>query len=146
MIVVAPQCRPRRQFDPDDVLVLVDHIIEEFHVDVTRIYLTGYSLGGRGTWDVAMANPERFAAIAPVCGAADSAHVEALKAVPVWAFHGAKDCVIPIRSTQTMINALQAAGGHARLTIYSDRGHDIGGLIYGNAELYMWLLSQRRNE
>ena len=144
MIVVAPQCRPGEQFDPDEVLALVDHIVEEFHVDATRIYAAGDSLGGRGTWDVALADPGRFAAIAPVCGVADASRAETLKGVAVWAFHGASDEVMPIRCTQAMIERLQAAGGHATLTVYHEHGHDIGGLTYGNDELYTWLLSQRR--
>ena len=144
MIVVSPQCPADRRWSPTEVLELVDHVVDTLSVDEARIYLTGYSMGGYGTWEVAAAAPGLFAAIAPVAGAGDPAAATRLVDVPVWAFHGAKDDVIPLRHSQEMVDAVRATGGSARLTVYPEQGHAVCGRTYAKGELFDWLLSQRR--
>ncbi|MFB0516806.1 MAG: alpha/beta hydrolase-fold protein, partial [Candidatus Neomarinimicrobiota bacterium] len=111
-----------------------------------RIYLTGLSMGGYGTWSLALAQPERFAAIAPICGGGDRRQACRLKDLPVWAFHGARDKVVPVRRTKRMVRAIEKCGGSPRLTIYLDAGHDSWTRTYDNPELYEWLLSNVREE
>ncbi len=115
-------------------------------VDTERIYLSGLSMGGNGTWHFAAAYPDRFAAIAPVCGWGDffagfPERVCLLKQVPVWAFHGAQDTVVPLAGSQVLVDKLQECGGDVRLTIYPDATHDSWTETYDNPELYTWFLS-----
>ena len=109
-----------------------------------RIYVTGLSMGGYGTWDLATRYPNRFAAIAPICGGGEPARACTVKHLPVWAFHGAKDEVVPLEQSQAMIDALAACDGNARLTVYPDADHDAWTQTYDNPELYDWFLSHRR--
>lgn len=121
---------------------LLDNIIANYAVDVNRVYLTGASLGGRWVWGMAIAHPEKYAAIAPVCGAVSyPSQACALKDVPVWAFHGAKDTDVSIWTTDVMVDAIKACGGDVKYTVYPDLGHDIWRVTYTNQELYDWFLS-----
>jgi predicted peptidase len=104
------------------------------------------SLGGGATWHIASEYPERFAAIAPVCGWGSPAKACNLKDVPVWAFHGAKDKVIPVKGSKEMVQALKDCGGDAKLTVYPDTGHDSWTRTYDNPELYDWFLKHRRDK
>jgi predicted peptidase len=110
-------------------------------------------MGGYGTWSVGLKNPERFAAIVPICGGGSILDVllvlpgkqSALKNLPVWAFHGAKDPVVPVEESEQMINALTKAGNqNTKLTVYSDAGHDSWTEAYNSQELYDWLLQHTR--
>jgi predicted peptidase len=150
-IAVSPQCPADSLWDDqvDAVMALLDDVMTAYPVDQRRVYLTGLSLGGYGTWLLASLHPERFAAIAPVCGGGVSLRgfpkrVAALKEVPVWAFHGALDPIVPVAESKSMVEALGAAGGNARLTIYPDAGHDAWTRTYDNPELYTWFLSHTR--
>jgi len=147
-IVVSPQC-PQGQWWPEKVEVLInllDDIVSRYKVDKERIYLTGLSMGGYGTWTLAAAYPERFAAIAPICGGGQRYAADRLKDVPVWAFHGAKDPLVPLRESEEMVNAIKARGGDAKLTIYPDAGHDSWTVTYDNQELYDWFLKHRKGQ
>lgn len=146
MIVVSPQAPATPQFGWNiEVLnALLDDLISRYRIDEDRVYLTGLSMGGYGTWAWATANPERFAAIAPICGGGQPRMARRLKDVPVWAFHGAKDPIVPLRETEVMIEELRKAGAEPRLTIYPDAEHDSWTATYDNPELYEWLLSHRR--
>ena len=106
--------------------------------------VTGVSMGGYGTWQLAAHAPERFAAIAPICGGGNPAWAERLKRMPIWAFHGDEDEVVPLRETTSMIDAVRAVGGEPRLTIYPGVAHDSWTAAYATPELYEWLLAQRR--
>ena len=106
--------------------------------------LTGLSMGGYGTWALASKYPDRFAAIAPICGGGKRFMAYRLKDTPVWAFHGAKDRVVPLEESEEMVNAINARGGSAKLTVYPDAGHDSWTESYDNSELYDWLLEHRR--
>jgi predicted peptidase len=101
-------------------------------------------MGGSGTWRLAAAHPEKFAAIAPICGRGDPADAKQLARLPIWVFHGAKDRVVPLASDQAMVEAIQAAGGNVKFTVYPDAGHDAWTETYNNPELYKWLLLQKR--
>jgi len=144
-IVVSPQC-PSQDWWTDKVEVLtnlLDDIVSRYDVDTDRIYLTGLSMGGYGTWTLAAAHPDRFAAITPICGGGKRFMALTLKDVPVWAFHGAKDGVVPPKESEEMVKAIKARGGEAKLTVYPDAGHDSWTATYNNQELYDWFLKHR---
>ena len=143
-VLVAPQ-NPRDQlWDDALVLAVLDRTMAIHRIDPDRVYLTGMSRGGFGTWRLAIQNPERFAAIVPVCGGGVPDYVKRIKDVPVWAFHGAKDRVIPLSRTVEMVEALLVAGGNVKLTVYPEAGHDAWTETYNNPALYEWLLKQSR--
>jgi predicted peptidase len=143
-IVASPQTPDDDLFDPGALDALLDELIERLPVDPDRVYLTGLSLGGEWTYGWASLRPERFAAIAPVSGEWTTAVDCRLKHVPVWAFHGAKDDVVPITADEAMISAINACGGDAHMTVYPDSGHDAWTQAYATEELYTWLLAHRR--
>jgi len=146
-IVVSPQC-PKDDWWTDKVEVLInllDDIVARYKVDKERIYLTGLSMGGYGTWSLASEYPERFAAIAPICGGGTRFMAYELKDIPVWVFHGAKDRVVPLEESEEMVNAIRKRGGNARLTIYPDAGHDSWTETYNNQKLYDWFLEHRKS-
>jgi len=147
-IVVSPQCLPGdRWTKKTEVLIhLLDDIVARYDVDTERIYLTGLSMGGYGTWSLASEYPERFAAIVPICGGGRRFMAMTLKDVPVWAFHGAKDNVVPVKESEEMVNAVNARGGNAILTVYPDAGHDSWTVTYDNPELYDWFLKHCKVE
>jgi predicted peptidase len=145
-VCVSPQC-PEGTLWTDHHLVLkalLDGVLSTYTIALDRVYLTGLSLGGYGTWSLAMAYPQTFAAIAPICGGGMPQWIGGLKDVPVWAFHGADDPVVPVEQSQSMVDALRASGGNARLTIYPGVGHDSWTQTYDNPELYEWFLQHRR--
>jgi len=140
-IVVSPQCAVR-PWRPDQLNALLDDIIAKYRVDTDRVYLTGLSMGGYGTWTWAAQHPERFAAIAPICGGGNPLDASKLKDIPTWVFHGAKDGVVPLARSQEMVDAIKAAGGDPKFTIYPDAEHDSWTETYNNDELYKWMLEQ----
>ena len=144
-IIVSPQC-PNDIWWPEqtDVLInLLDEVEAKYRVDTDRVYLTGLSMGGFGTWTLAERYPKRFAAIAPICGGGEKYAGYRLKKVPVWAFHGAKDKTVPVERSQEMVDAVKKAGGDAKITIYPEAEHDSWTQTYENPELYEWFLSHR---
>jgi len=144
-VLVAPQC-PKRQWWSSELLIkLLDEVATKYRVDTSRIYLTGLSMGGFGTWSLGCAYPERFAAIAPICGGGEPDKACKLKDVPVWAFHGARDETVPLRKSQEMVEAVRACGGNAKLTVYPEAGHDSWTQTYDSQELYDWFLKHRRS-
>src|SRR5260370_18940246 len=109
------------------------------------MYVTGLSMGGYGTWSLAIAYPQRFAAIVPISGPAEELdRISAIRHLPVWAFHGNPDAIVPLQGTVETVNALKACGGNVKLTIYPGVGHNAADPAYADPELYRWLLSQRR--
>lgn len=152
-IVVSPQC-PTDQVWSDEVLLgLLDSVIAEHKVDKSRVYLTGLSMGGYGTWSLGVKHPERFAAIAPICGGGETINVllssraksAALKSLPIWAFHGAKDSVVKLEESQRMVAALKTAGvTNLNLTVYPEANHDSWTETYANDKLYEWFLKHSR--
>ncbi len=152
-IVVSPQCPKNEWWDPDAVLALIDETIAHQRVDLRRVYLTGLSMGGFATWDLGLGHPERFAAIAPVCGGGSFApafmsntHRRAdLRSLGVWAFHGAKDDAVPVAESERMIARLKEYKVRdVQLTVYPEAQHDSWTETYANPELYAWLLRHVR--
>ena len=143
-ILVMPQCPMNEWWSPWMVNDLLDEIEAKYRVDPDRVYLTGLSLGGYGTWDTAIAFPDRFAAIAPVCGAGDENDVARIKDLPTWVFHGGKDPTVPIRYANAMVEALRKIGGRVRFTVFPEAHHNSWTQAYATEEIYSWLLQQRR--
>ncbi len=143
-IVISPQCPVGRWWDPESLNALLDEIVRDYAVDNNRIYVTGLSMGGFGTWSLAVTHPERFAALAPICGWGEPFGAFRLKDLPIWAFHGAKDPIVPLAKGKEMVEAVKRAGGNARFTIYPDAEHDSWTETYNNPELYNWLLQQTK--
>jgi predicted peptidase len=147
-IVVSPQC-PTSSWWPEQVdalVALLDDVQSKYAVDSSRVYLTGLSMGGFGTWTLACRYPDRFAALAPICGGGERYLASRLKNVPTWVFHGAKDPVVPLQSSSEMVEALKKAGGNVQFTVYPDAQHDSWTETYNNPKLYEWFLSHRKNE
>jgi predicted peptidase len=152
-IVVSPQCPEGQIWSRDVLLGLLDEVMAKYPVDKKRVYLTGLSMGGYGTWDLGLAHPERFAAIVPICGGGQTILVllssrdkaSALKSLGVWAFHGGKDPVVPLEESQRMVDALKKARVEdVQLTVYPEAGHDSWTETYKNPKLYEWLLQHER--
>jgi len=162
-IVVAPQCLPKTKdgqrgvWIPKDLNILLQHLKATLPVDDKRIYLTGNSMGGYGSWVWGAHNPEHFAAIAPVVGGIGpggpkdvTPHLDKwvanLAKVPVYAFAGAKDKVVPAERSERMIAAIRKAGGkEAKLKIYPDEGHGAGRVVFSTGEFYDWMFSKKRD-
>jgi predicted peptidase len=144
-IILAPQCPRRGWWNADAIAGLVDAVCSEYRVDRDRMYLTGLSMGGFGSWDMAAKHPGLFAAIAPICGGGDPEQAKNMKDIPIWVFHGGKDPVVPIQRSKDMVEALKAAGNKVKFTVYPDAGHDSWTEAYNNPELYKWFLKHRRS-
>jgi predicted peptidase len=145
-IVVSPQCPEGSWWDHMAVLALLDEVQSTYRVDLDRIYLTGLSMGGFGTWDIALRAPGRFAAIAPICGGGNPALARVLRNLPIWVFHGDKDPVVPVSMSDDMVAALKKVGADVRYTRYEGLQHDSWTKTYDNQELYDWFLSHKRGE
>jgi len=142
-IVVSPQCPDEYFWNDDLLLALLDKIEENYRVDKNRIYITGLSMGGHGTWTLALAQPDRFAAIAPICGWSHPVEFCKIAHMPIWIFHGAKDFVVPVSTSEQMLENLKSCdGSNVKLTIYPEANHDSWSETYNNEELYKWLLEQ----
>ena len=144
-IILAPRS-PREWWLPAAVKADLDEVLAKYPIDRERIYLTGLSMGGYGTWSVVTEYPDLFAAVAPVCGGGEPDQAERFKDVPAWIFHGAKDESVPVALGQAMADALRKVNGRVKLTIYPDAGHDSWTPTYTNQELYAWFLLQRRGK
>lgn len=147
-IVVSPQCPSIREWWNRETLnALLDDVLEKYKVDEDRVYLTGLSMGGYGTWEWATRYPERFAAIAPICGGGLPRFAPRLKNMGVWVFHGAKDSVVKLDESQEMVDALKASGAtDLKYTIYPEAQHDSWTETYNNPELYEWFLQHKRQK
>jgi predicted peptidase len=143
-IVVSPQCPKNRRWEPFELSSLLDEITEKYKVDKDRIYVTGLSMGGFGTWALAGHSPDRFAALAPICGGGEPQFARWIAHIPAWVFHGAKDPVVPLSRSESMVEALKKRGGNVKLTVYPEVGHDSWKQAYDDPELYTWLLQQTR--
>jgi predicted peptidase len=148
-LVLSPQCPKDKWWSDVDITLtvmgMIDEVVENYDVDPGRIYLTGLSMGGFGTWDLAQKYPDKFAAIAPVCGWGNVYMQDRLKNVPAWVFHGAKDPNVPLGFAKQMAGALKSLGGDAQLSVYPGMGHNIWTVTYRNPKLYEWFLSHRRD-
>ncbi|MES2660327.1 MAG: dienelactone hydrolase family protein [Verrucomicrobiota bacterium] len=162
VFLIAPQCPKERWWSPVDmekmrlsaagqpnalmeaVLELVDETTATQPVDPKRFYLTGISMGGFGTWDLLGRVPDKIAAAIPICGGGDPSLVAKYKAVPIWAFHGDADPIVPVRTTKEMVSALEEAGGKPKVTYYPGVQHDSWTQTYDDPEVIRWMLEQHR--
>jgi predicted peptidase len=146
-IAVFPQSQKRTwQADTDDAkraLAILDEVQKAYKVDAKRIYLTGLSMGGFGTWSLAAKYPEKWAAIVPVCGGGKSDDAEKIKGIPCWCFHGDADKAVGVEKSRDMIAALKKAGAEPKYTEYPGVGHNSWDMAYATKELYEWLLKQQ---
>ncbi len=144
-IIVSPQAQDAGTgWVPEDLHRLLDYIKQTYRVDDSRIYLTGLSMGGFGTWAFAMKHPEEFAAIIPICGGGDSAEAWKLRHIPIWCFHGALDNVVPVARDEQMVEAAKRFNPSVRFTVYPDANHNSWERTYNNDSVYAWLLGQTR--
>ena len=146
-ITVSPQCPDYTTWSPIQLWLLLDKLEKQYAVDKDRIYVTGLSMGGFGTWGLLHQFPERFAAGAPVCGGFNPAAAKQFVDIPLWVFHGEKDPVIRVAMSIDMVEAIKNAGGnHTQLTLYPDLQHNSWSVTYDNPELFRWLLKQKRGK
>ena len=153
-VVVFPQCESTDgrileswqigSADGRRALAILDDAAKQFRLDDRRIALAGWSMGGYGAWSLAVAEPSRWSCVVPVSGGGDVEKIAALKDVPVWAFHGAKDTLIKAEVSQKLVEALKAAGGAATYTELPKGGHDISEAVFGNEALVQWMLAPRK--
>lgn len=145
-VLVSPQCPESSRWDAEPTVLsrLLDEVSARYRIDSDRVSVTGLSMGGFGTWTLATRYPERFAAIAPICGGLWGQSAASIRDLPVWAFHGDADDVVPIAMTEEIVTELRSCGSDVRFTRYAGVGHDSWTATYENSELYDWLLAQRR--
>ncbi|MFL5739956.1 MAG: prolyl oligopeptidase family serine peptidase [Flavisolibacter sp.] len=143
-MLISPQSDYPGGWDIEMLYKLLQHIKKNYRVDEKRIYLTGLSMGGFGTWALAMKHPEEFAALIPVCGGGDTTTAWKLRNIPIWCFHGAKDNVVPPSSSINLVNAAKRLNPDVRFTLYPEATHNSWDLTYSNDSVYQWMLSQTR--
>jgi len=150
-VAISPQC-PNNHWWSDYIGALedlVEQTIATYDIDPNRVYLTGISMGGFGTWHMIVEHPHLFAAAAPICGGGAWPYgiherVSSIRHLPIWVFHGAKDDTVPLSESQEMVDLLKKCGADVRFTVYPDAMHDSWTVTYDNPELYEWFLSHRR--
>ena len=147
-IGIAPQCPHGKYWGcyMESLKAFLEDICETLPVDKNMVYLTGLSMGGTGTFMFAMANPEKFAAIAPICGSGIVWYAGALQNVPVYMYHGDCDDVVPISESITMLSEINKRGGNAQLKICYGVYHNAWDYAYEGDELTNWLLSHKKSE
>lgn len=143
-IVISPLCPKDIVWKTDFLQQILDAVIAELNVDEQRVYMTGLSMGGYGTWAMLAACPDRIAAAIPICGGGDPSTASKMTAVPIWAFHGSADSVVGADRSREMVEAVSKAKGTAKLTVYEAVGHNSWSQTYSNSEIYDWLLRHRR--
>lgn len=150
-VTLAPQCAENQWWS--EYLPALDALLNEtintLPIDSNRIYLTGLSMGGFGTWHMAVEYPHRFAAIAPICGGdawmyGVRERLANIRHIPTWVFHGAKDRTVPSRESKEMVATLKKCSGNVRFTLYPDAKHDSWTETYNNPELYTWFLNHQK--
>ena len=160
--VLAPQCRPGKKWvevdwsaekstprtvpTPDmiGVIAAIQSTLDSEAIDRSRVYLTGLSMGGYGSWDLAALEPGLFAAVLPICGGGDEATAPKLATLPIWCFHGDADKAVPVERSRSMIEALRAAGGEPRYSELAGVGHDSWTPAYRDRAVLEWLFAQRK--
>ncbi|MFJ9249919.1 prolyl oligopeptidase family serine peptidase [Streptomyces sp. NPDC101776] len=145
-VIVAPQCPAYSAWscELDGLYALVEEVLAHHRIDEDRVYCTGLSMGGTGTWALAARFPNRFAAVLPICGSWMPEIAPRIAELPVWTFHGEEDSSILIQHTEQIVGALRELGSPVRFTRYPGVGHDSWTRTYDNPEVYEWMLEQRR--
>lgn len=146
-VTVSPQCPNGERWQADQLAVLVDQLEKTLKLDPERLYVTGLSMGGAGTWSLIAHQPKRFAAAVPICGGGggdDLTRAELFINLPIWAYYGDQDGAAGLKQCQQIIAAIEATGNkEAHMTIYPNVGHDSWTETYANEDVYKWLLSQK---
>jgi predicted peptidase len=147
-ILVSPQCPRDGRWNDDTRQEQLDRLLEtvmsSYRVDEDRIYVTGLSMGGYGSWSLAARHPDRFAAVVPICGKGDPNDANILKSLPIWVFHGDRDRAVPFERSVEMVEAIRKAGGtKIRFTSLEHVGHNCWSSAYAMPQLYDWMLAQR---
>jgi predicted peptidase len=146
-LVVFPQSQERTwaadSKDAQRALAILDAVTSEFKTDPRRVYLTGLSMGGFGTWGLAAKYPDKWAAIVPICGGGNPKAAEKMKDIPCWCFHGAADPTVKVEKSREMIAALKAAGGHPKYTEFPGVKHQSWDQAYATQGLFTWLSNQK---
>jgi predicted peptidase len=161
-ILLVPQCPPGQRWVEVDwglpshvmpaeisiaeklTMIVFDSLSKLQSVDTTRLYITGMSMGGYGTWDLISRYPKKFAAAIPLCGGGDEAQAAKLVDIPTWAFHGKMDKVVPASRSANMVSAIKAAGGKSvMLTMYDNTAHNCWDVTYTNPTVFQWMFRQR---
>lgn len=149
-IIVSPQCPDKKTWATDDWFPpFLEELKSKYRIDLDRIYLTGVSLGGEGVWYLAIKYPETFAAIAPVCGLTTALNLPVkarrIRHIPAWVFHGAKDLLVPVRESETMVASLREYEGDVTFEVFPEAGHaPFTNEVYGEQFLYDWFLSHKQ--
>lgn len=151
--VVAPQCPENEQWTTIETvrttaqlrlaIEVVADLQKRFSLDARRLYITGQSMGGFGTWAAIAEHPQMFAAAIPVCGGGDETQASKLVDVPVWAFHGEKDKAVSVERSRNMIAAIKKAGGTPKYTEYKGAGHVIWNEVFNEPDLLSWVFAQK---
>ncbi len=125
-------------------MLLLVSILHRYHIDTNRIYVVGLSMGGYGVWDIIARFPNLFAAAVPICGGGDEHTAEKIAHIPIWAYHGTRDRVVPVERSRNMIAAIKQAGGNPRYTEVPNKGHLVWNTAFENPELWKWLFEQKK--
>jgi len=145
-IVVSPQCHCDTWFELFDVLLeFIDKMRKDNRVDTSRVYLTGASMGGYTSWQIAMSRPEWFAALVPLCGGGMYWNAWRIKDIPIWAFHGALDKTVLPEETLHIASAVNQCGGNAKITIYPKCDHNVWDTVYTSADMWNWMFAQKKS-
>jgi len=144
-VVISPQCPDGQWWSAYLLKEMIDDVLAKYNIDKSRVYLTGLSMGGFGAWELSMAYPEYFAAVAPICGGGNPFLAFRLKDIPVWAFHGKKDDAVPEQQSALMVEALKKIGADVEYTVLPEGGHiDAWVYAYGKAGLFEWFLKHQK--
>ena len=143
-VLVSPQCPTGSRWNAEELDQLVDELTKALRIDRQRLYVTGLSMGGSGTWSLISAQPDKYAAAMPLCGRGDLEAAEKIAKTPIWVLIGDKDRADTVQNCRDMAAALKKAGGDVKLTVYPDLPHDCWTVTYDNPEVYEWLLAHRR--
>jgi len=148
--MLMPQCPDRaigwKNEVTDNLMALITDLSENLPIDKDRIYLTGSSMGGAGTWGMIAKWPDTFACAVPLCGGGDASKAETMKGVPIWIFHGDKDDSVPVDASRRMYAAMQGVKGNVQYTELPGAGHIITDQVYSKPELEEWIFAQKRPE
>jgi len=128
------------------VLEIMQKVISDFSIDTNRIYVSGMSMGGFATWEIIMRFPDVFAAAVPVCGGGDTSFANQITHIPIWAFHGALDKIVPPLRSIEMVESINNVGGNAKISIFENVGHDVWLKAYEMPEMYEWLFNQKKSK
>ena len=149
-ILVSPQCPRKDNWNSTKqqslLIQLLDHIQDTYQTDKDKVFLTGLSMGGHGSWRLAADHADRFAAVAPICGGGKPEDADKLKRLPIWVFHGDQDNVVPYKRSVEMVDAIKQAGGRTiQFTTLEGIGHNSWSAAYAKPELYQWMNQQSRS-